>query len=254
MTLKELRLPALLLTAALLASATAARATETENIKQTYPLAADGVIHLENVNGDIEITAWDKPEVSLEAEKRAKKTEDLALITLEIESSPAKLSIKTKYPKTGWFKSSSNASVHYRLLVPAGVRLEKIDTVNSDITVTGVQGTVDLETVNGTITAQGLRSDAQLDSVNGSLRAEFASLENVHEVKLDSVNGRAEVTLPKGASAEIKADSVNGRVTIDQPIRLGRAGRRSLNGNIGEGNGPRIVLDTVNGGIAIREK
>jgi DUF4097 and DUF4098 domain-containing protein YvlB len=76
----------------------------------------------------------------------------------------------------------------------------------------------------------------------------------VHEVKLDSVNGRAEVTLPKDASAEIQADSVNGRVTIDQPIRLGRAGRRSLSGSIGHDAGPRIVLDTVNGGIAIKEK
>lgn len=254
MTLKEFRLPAVLLTAALLAAAPAARAVETETFQQTYPLAPDGVVHLANVNGDITITAWDKPEVSVEAEKRAKQAEDLAKITLEIESSPARLSIKTKYPKTGWFKNSINASVRYRLMVPAGVRLEKIDTVNSDITVNGVQGAVDLETVNGTITAQDLRADAQLDSVNGSLRAEFASLENVREVKLESVNGRAEVTLPKGVSAEIKADTVNGRVTIDQPIRLGKAGRRSLNGSIGEGNGPRIVLDTVNGGIAIKEK
>ena len=254
MTLKELRLPALLLTAAFLAAATAARAAETETIRQTYPLAADGTLHLENVNGDITITAWDKPEVSLEAEKRAKQTEDLAKITLEIESSPEKLSIKTKYPKTGWFKNNINASVRYRLMVPAGVRLQKIDSVNSDITVTGVEGAVNLDTVNGTITAQGLKADARLDSVNGSLRAEFASVENVHEVNLDSVNGRAEVTLPRGASAEIKADSVNGRVTIEQSIRLGQAGRRSLSGSIGHGTGPRIVLDTVNGGIAIKEK
>jgi DUF4097 and DUF4098 domain-containing protein YvlB len=254
MTLKELRLPALLLTAAFLVAATAARATETESIKQTYPLAADGTLHLENVNGDITITAWDKPEVSLEAEKRANNTENLAKITLEIEATPAKLSIKTKYPKTGWFKSGNNASVRYRLMVPAGIRLQKIDSVNSDITVTGVEGAVNLDTVNGTIAATGLKADARLDSVNGSLRAEFASLENVHEVKLDSVNGRAEVTLPKGASAEIEADSVNGRVSIDQSIRLGKVGRRALSGSIGNGPGPRIVLDTVNGGIAIKEK
>ncbi|MDI1248760.1 MAG: DUF4097 family beta strand repeat-containing protein [Lacunisphaera sp.] len=252
--MKILRLPALLLTAAFLAAATATRAIETESIKQSYPLAADGTIHLENVNGDITITAWDKPEVSLEAEKRANNAENLAKITLEIESTPAKLSIKTKYPKTGWFKSGNNASVRYRLMVPAGVRLQKIDSVNSDITVTGVEGAVILDTVNGTITAQGLKADARLDSVNGSLRAEFASVENVHDVKLDSVNGRAEVTLPKGASAEIKADSVNGRITVDQAIKLGKTGRHSLSGEIGSGPGPRIVLDTVNGGIAIKEK
>jgi DUF4097 and DUF4098 domain-containing protein YvlB len=113
---------------------------------------------------------------------------------------------------------------------------------------------VDLDTVNGSITAHGLMADARLDSVNGSLQAEFASLEGVRDVKLDSVNGRAEVTLPKGASAEVKADSVNGRITIDQAIKLGRTGRHSLDGSIGSGPGPSIVLDTVNGGIAVRER
>jgi DUF4097 and DUF4098 domain-containing protein YvlB len=129
----------------------------------------------------------------------------------------------------------------------------RIDTVNSNITVTGVQGTVNLDTVNGTITARGLRADASLESVNGSLSAEFDSLEQVREVKLDSVNGRAEVTLPKDASAELRADTVNGRVAVDQAIKLGKTGRRSLSGTIGSGPGPRISLETVNGGIAVHE-
>ncbi len=256
----------LLFSAALLALAPAARATVTETFKQTYPLAADGVIHLENVNGDITITAWDKNEVSVEAEKRAKNDEELQQIKLLISSSnwdvngrsTSKLTIKTVYPKAHfgflWFGGgSTNASVRYRLLVPAGARLEKIDSVNSDITVTGVRGSVDLDTVNGRITATGLAADARLDSVNGSLDAEFASLDGVQKVKLDSVNGRASVVLPKGAGARIDADSVNGGVSIDQAVTLGKIHRHSLTGQIGRG-GPDISLDTVNGGISIKEK
>ena len=220
---------------------------------QTYPLAADGTIHLDNVNGDIEIIAWDKAEVSLEAEKKGRTDDDLKRVTLEIDSSPTKLSIKTKYArKSGWFSGSVNASVRYKLMVPAGARLQKIDTVNSDITVTGVRGAVNLDTVNGSITATGLAADARLDSVNGSLSAEFASLDGVSEVKLDSVNGRASVTLPKGAGARIDADSVNGRVSIDQPVKLGKIRRHSVTGQIGTG-GPDISIETVNGGITIRE-
>lgn len=252
MTLKELRLPVLLLSGLVLVAV--AHAAVTENFKQTYPLAANGVIHLENVNGDIDITAWDRDEVSLEAEKRGRTEEDLAKVTLEIDATDDRLTIITKYAKGGWFRNSINASVRYKLKVPAGARLQKIDTVNSDITVTGVQGAVNLDTVNGTITAQGLMADARLDSVNGRLHAEFASLEKVTKVTLDSVNGRAEVTLPKDSSADIKADSVNGRITVDQAIKLGKTGRRSLSGSIGSGTGPHIVLETVNGGIAIRER
>lgn len=249
-----MKTPTLCLVAAVLALVPAARASVTETFRQSYPLRADGTIHLDNVNGDIDIVAWDKAEVSVEAEKKGRTDEDLRRVTLEIDSSSAKLSIKTKYAKKdGWFSGSVNASVRYKLMVPAGARLHKIDSVNSDITVTGVRGGVSLSTVNGSITATGLAADARLDSVNGSLRAEFASLDGVSEVKLDSVNGRASITLPKGASARIVADSVNGRISVDQQIRLGKARRHSLAGEIGSG-GPIISLETVNGSIAVKEK
>ncbi len=243
----------LFLAAALLALVPVARASVTETVSKTFPLSADGTVHLENVNGDIDITAWDKPEISIVAEKKAKNEEDLARVTLEFDASPSRVTIKTRYPKTGWFGSNIRASVRYKLMVPAGAHLEKIDTVNSAITVTGVQGRVNLDTVNGSISATGLAADAVLDSVNGALHAEFASLARVTTVKLDSVNGSATVTLPKGAGASIDADTVNGRVSIDQPVKLGKLHRRSLDGQIGEG-GPRIDLETVNGSISIKEK
>ena len=51
---------------------TAASAKVTEKFSQTYPLDANGSIRLENVNGSVEIIAWDKNEVALEAEKSAR--------------------------------------------------------------------------------------------------------------------------------------------------------------------------------------
>jgi hypothetical protein len=239
------------------AAAAHADATVTEKFTQTYPLAADGIVSVDNVNGDIDITAWDKPEVSLVAEKRAKDDEELKRIEIVVDASPSHFSVKTKLAKkAGWHlfgNWNNNSSVRYKLMVPAGARLDKVDSVNSDITVTGVQGSVNLDTVNGRVEAYGLAADARLESVNGSLRAEFASLDKVHEVKLDSVNGRAEVTLPKGANASIRTSSVNGGSSVDQPIKLSKSGRHSLSGDIGTG-GPRISIETVNGGIAVREK
>ncbi len=248
----------IVLLTALLAIAPAMRASVSETFKQTYPLAADGAIELSNVNGDIDITAWDKAEVSLVAEKRAKDDEELKRLEIIVESGPTRLSIKTKYEKkNGWSffgNWNNNSSVRYKLMVPAGVRLDKINSVNSDITVTGVRGSVTLDTVNGRVEAFGLRADALLKSVNGSLRAEFASLDKVQEVKLSSVNGRAEATLPKGASASIKTSTVNGSCSVEQAIKLSRSGSHHLSGDIGSGNGPRVELDTVNGSIAVKEK
>ena len=253
MTLKELRVPALALSCLVLAAAAVASVTET--FKQTYPLTANGTIHLENVNGDIDIVAWDKAEVAIEAEKKGKTDADLAKVTYEVDSTPSRLSFKAKYAKSkgGWFGNSVNASVRFKLMVPVGASLQKIASVNSDLTVTGVRGPVDLDIVNGSITATGLAANASLDSVNGTLQAEFTSLDAVREVELDSVNGAVTVTLPKDAGARIDADTVNGRISVDQPVKLGKVRRRSFTGQIGTG-GPAIDLDTINGSISIREK
>ena len=53
-----------LLLCSVLALAGTVSAKVTENFAQTYPLEATGTIHLENVNGSVEIVAWDKAELA----------------------------------------------------------------------------------------------------------------------------------------------------------------------------------------------
>ncbi len=246
----------IVLFAALLTLASTAHANVTETFKQTHPLTADGVVHLENVNGDIDITAWDKTEISIEADKNARDDDELKRLEITVEAQPTKISVKTNYvKKSGWsfFSNWNQGSVRYKLMVPAGTRLDKISSVNSNITVTGVHGAVELNTVNGSVKASGLMADAQLESVNGSLSANFDSLENTHRVKLESVNGGIEITLPKGASANLTTQSVIGSTQVDQAIKLNKSGHLGVTAQIGSG-GPSITLQTVNGSVAVHEK
>lgn len=244
-------------TIALLASfllALPASAKVTETFRQTYPLTADGVISLENVNGDVEIVGWDKNEVSLEAEKRAKTDKDLARIEIEIDAQPTRLTIKSKHErKFNFLGNWPNGEVRYKLMVPAGASLKKIDTVNSDITVTGVRGPVDLDTVNGTIEASGLTANGRFDTVNGSITVDYDSLPEGTKVLLDSVNGSCRIKLPKDASFNLDADNVNGRVTCDFPITLEKTGRHHLRGKVGNG-GASVRLDSVNGSLRVNSK
>lgn len=237
----------------LLAFASLAHASVTEKFSQTCPLSAEGSVTLNNINGPVEISAWDKNEVSIEAVKEASDEEAIKHIQIKVESTPAALTIKTEHDKTWKFWDRFQASVRYTLRVPRSARLEKINTVNASITVTGVHGSMNLDTVNGSIKATGLMADARLDSVNGNLTAEFESLKTVKNVKLESVNGRTEITLPKNASASISTRSVNGSSHVDQAIKLDKSGHLGISGQIGTG-GPTITLKTVNGGIAVREK
>lgn len=259
-----MKIPFLLVSALFVASS--ALATVSETVDKTYPLAADGIVSLENVNGDIEIIGWDKNEVHIVAEKRARNDEDLQKISIRFSSSnwdsdghsTSKLSIKTEIPKAHfgflWFGSSNvRGEVRYKLMVPFDARLEKIDVVNSDITVRDVRGPVNLDTVNGRIRATGLAAAGRFDTVNGSINVSFDSVKNARRIVLDTVNGSCTLRLPPGAGGHVNADTVNGRISCDFPIRLDSSGRHSLRGVIGDGEAD-IVLDSVNGSLRIEAK
>lgn len=243
------RLPTVLL-AALTLAATAA-ATVSEKFSQTYPLTADGTVSLSSVNGTVEIVGWDKNEVSVEAEKIASNDDGLKRIEIVVDATPDHVAIKTKLEKK-WFSFSFNrAEVRYKLRVPRSAALKKIDVVNADVHVRDIRGYVDLDTVNGSIDADGLARGGRFDTVNGSIRAAFVEVSAKDRITLDTVNGSATVTLPANAAFTLKADSVNGSISCDYPITIGKAGRRHLAGNV-SGGGAEVVLDSVNGGLAVR--
>ena len=92
---------------------------ETEEMHQTYPLASNGRIELENVNGPVHIKAWDRDEVKLDAIKRAGSKRDLDEVQIEVRSDKDSLSIRTKYPKGNHTWTRDNpGSVDYALMVP----------------------------------------------------------------------------------------------------------------------------------------
>ncbi len=243
--------PTALLCSALLALASTASAKVTEKFSQSYPLDANGTIHLENVNGSVEIIAWDKAEVSLQAEKSANNAEGLARIHLKIESSAHRLQIKTEHEMKWKFWDNMNAQVHYTLMVPAGVSLEKIDVVNSSIHVTGVKGSVNLDTVNGNIDAEGLTGPGAFETVNGSITAAYTSLAAHPEISLETVNGSCTLVLPADAAFRLATETVNGRTSCDFPITLEKSGKHEMRGTV-NGGGSDVKMESVNGGLSVK--
>lgn len=245
--MKSALLPCLALALSLTA---AAHAKVTEKFAQTYALDANGSVQLENVNGSVEIVAWDKPEVSLQAEKSANTNEGLARIHLRIDSTARRLTVKTEYEKKWRFWETMNAQVHYKLMVPAGVSLDKISVVNAGIHVDGVQGSVELEAVNGNVEAENLRGNGQFETVNGSIRVSYAALPASGRVSLETVNGTCRLALPDNAAFDLETGTVNGRVTCDFPITLGSSDKRELRGSV-NGGGARVTLESVNGSLTV---
>ena len=69
-----------------------------EEFHQNYPLAANGRVSLENMNGNVKITVADVLEVQVNAVKRAYNRERLAEAKIEVTATADAIRIRTDYP------------------------------------------------------------------------------------------------------------------------------------------------------------
>jgi DUF4097 and DUF4098 domain-containing protein YvlB len=221
----------------------------TEEFHKTVPLNANGRVSLENINGNVEITGWEKNEVQIDAVTSARDQQRLDEASIEVEGSGDSVNIRTHYPEG---RTNNNpASVQYTLHVPAGAQLDKISLVNGSLNVSQVLGEVNASLVNGRLTAHDLSGRARFSTVNGSASVEYRTLTNVGEVKISSVNGSINLQLPASPNADISASTVNGSLSSDFPMQVqGKFMSHRLSGTLGSG-GTRIELSNVNGSTHI---
>jgi DUF4097 and DUF4098 domain-containing protein YvlB len=232
------------------------RGALTEEFHQTYTLNADGRVELDNINGAVHISSWDRNEVKVDAVKYADTKERLDEAKIEIESAKDVLSIRTKYPEHdhtwNWGSRNNPAGVEYTLTVPRTARLDEIKLINGSLDVTGVSGEVRASCINGRLEAHDLAGRAKLETINGHLEARFTALAG-NSVELNSVNGSVELTIPSDSKAELEASTVSGGIDNDFGLHVNRHQfvGRDLRGELGSG-GTRIKLENVNGRIEIR--
>ncbi len=228
----------------------------TEEFHQTYAISPDGRVELDNINGAVHISTWDRNEVKVDAVKYAGTKERLDEARIDIDSGKDYVSIRTKYPDhnhTFNLGSSNNpAGVEYTLTVPRGIRLDEIKLINGSLDVDGVSGEVRASCINGRLEGHNLSGRAELSTINGWLEARFDQLSG-SSVELKSVNGSVELTIPSDSKAVIEASTVSGGIENDFGLHVNHHQfvGHDLRGELGSG-GPRIRLENVNGHIEIR--
>ena len=231
-------------------------ASVTEEETFSYELDEGGRFSISNINGSISVTGGSGDTVEIVATKKADNQKDLDDIEIDISQSSTEIRVKTELGKSDkWYSSgSSSGEVGYEIIVPEGTELDSVDTVNGDVTISGVSGDVEAESVNGSLEVSDLAGNVRLSTVNGSVEAEFVRLEGDQKVKAETVNGRVTINLPGDADVKISADSLNGSINardFDLETEKGFVGN-DLNGDIGSGSA-RLNIDTVNGSIKIRK-
>jgi len=211
-----------LLTAASLA-VIAGPALAAQDITKRATVAADATVEVSNVQGRVEVTAWDRNEVELTAHLESDKD------TLEFEATERQVSIEVDRPQGRYHSKDDDAIL--TLKVPKGVRLN-VDTVSADITINGVQGQQRLESVSGTVQTQAFDQPVSLHSVSGDVilagtggKAK-ASTENVSgsttvtgirgSYEAEAVSGNINATI--AAAERVNADVVSGNISIQAEL------------------------------------
>lgn len=233
-----------------------ALADETKTFSETYEFDAQGNVAIDNINGDITISGWDKDEISLEYTVTADDEDDLERVKVDVAHSERELDIEVDIESGGFMSwGGSSGEVDFELKVPYGVSLRTIESVNGNIEIGAVRGEMKVDTVNGSIVIKNAASDVKFGTVNGNVEVSLDALSSSARIKGDSVNGDIEVTLPENDGFELKSDTVNGSLSNDFGIEVdeGEYVGADMEGKYKSG-GASLKFDTVNGDIEIRKK
>jgi DUF4097 and DUF4098 domain-containing protein YvlB len=239
-----------------------------DTFSKTLPLQAGERFSLENVNGGVTIATWKDNKVEIKAVKTARRNkEDLDKVEIRVDEGAGSVSVKAVWPK---FPRRANVTVEFTVMVPEGVNLDKIGTVNGGVDVTGRYGRVDLGTTNGSITVKDASGELKAGTTNGEVRVSrfegrIGADTTNGDIRLEGVtfkdgltaettNGSITLAIasPETLNADLKARTTNGHITVDFPVTLQnlRQSRRRIEGRIGQG-GPEISLGTTNGSIRL---
>lgn len=221
-----------------------------DRFEDTVKFEPGGTFRLENVNGEVLIETWDRPEVSIEAEKAASSERVLKEIDVEVDRLGDQVEVRTRFPRRRSFFGRMG-KVDYRIRMPTEARVD-VETVNGKVRVEGIRGRVKASTVNGAIEIDDAAGEVEVSTVNGSIKARYLDVDKDGRNRFSTTNGSVRLELPPGVSGDFEARTVNGSIETDFPLEVtGKVGRR-LRGRLGEGRGS-FEISTVNGSVRIEK-
>jgi putative adhesin len=219
----------------------------------SYPLKPGGRLSVENFNGSVEITGWDKDTVEIDGRQYASTPELRDAIKVDVAASEGLVQIRTIRPAGRHW----NMGAKYIIRAPRKTNLDRIVSSNGAMKVDAIEGVIRLRTTNGSIrtsrargdvdasttnggidiedldgpatirttngrvTAEGIRGSLQASTSNGPIHARLVKPEAHRPVKLQTTNGGIDLTMDSLADNEIRASTSNGGITVKLPSTAG---------------------------------
>jgi DUF4097 and DUF4098 domain-containing protein YvlB len=241
-----------------------------------------------NVAGEIVVSGWDRPEVSVTGEVGDR------VERVELSHSDHHTVVRVVLPQGIGTHFGGDGSAHLTIQVPNRSSLQ-VSLVSTDLKVTGVSGSQQLRTVSGDITSEGggaatitsasgdvhltvtdgaaahvetMSGDVSVKGAGGDVSVSTVSggghlgLQALHSFNLRTVSGDFEISARLDGPAQFAVEAVSGDVKVDlSGAPAAEFDLHSLSGDISTcgpekpvrpqyGPGSRLMFSTGNGGGA----
>jgi DUF4097 and DUF4098 domain-containing protein YvlB len=220
--------------------------------KRTYTLGPGGRLEIVNINGTINAEPAQGREIEVRAERIVKATSDeaardvLKQIELKETISDDRVRIETKAPRM----RRINQQVRYFVKVPKGLAVN-FGTTNGGVRIENLEGQIVASSTNGGVRGFGLKGQVKASTTNGGVEISMTAVTG--EIELETTNGGIRLELPRDVKANLEARCTNGGIGVDDgwdSFETVEKSRRRVSATL-NGGGPRVSVETTNGGIRI---
>jgi len=191
----------------------------TEDFSYSYTLKPGGRLSIENFNGSIEITGWDRDTVEITGVKYAPSEDLLRELKIDVQDSPDAVSVRAVRPSV----RRGNLGARFTVRAPRRIVLDRITSSNGRITAEDIEGPARLRTSNGAVRARNTRGALEIETSNGGVDVN----NHAGAVTAHTSNGRIHVELDNPERGRpIRLESSNGGITLrmrelnDNSLRL----------------------------------
>jgi DUF4097 and DUF4098 domain-containing protein YvlB len=225
---------------------------ETEHITRTIQLEPGGTLRLKNFSGRVTITASDRPEVVIDAVRRASRTQ-LERIKLDIHTSGSNVVVvdANQRDRSWWDFASGNNVVEtdFDIKVPRRTQLD-LSVFSSPVSVTGVEGSHKVHGFSSPFVLTDVTGSLRAHTFSGSVTIRQKTWENP-DIQVDTFSGNIELHLPESARGSVAFNSFSGRLNSEMPLTMHTSSRRALRAEFGGGDGGTLRFKTFSGSVKI---
>lgn len=231
--------------------------------EKSFSISSAKMLNLEAASGDINITAWDKNEVSIKIFGNEKAKEKLDF-KFQNNSDEIKITAEKEGSFFNWNWFSSGIKIKFDIKIPSSFN-SKVHTSGGDINLKGVTGNNNLNTSGGDVYAKEINGNLKISTSGGDvnleiLKGEINASTSGGDITANNFSGNLIVSTSggdiklRGKDSKINAETSGGNIDVfysglNKGIELHSSGG-DINLNVPNNFNAKANLHTSGGDIS----